>query len=175
MTSVDRASIHSRTCQGQRCGCRERGRIACGRQIGVGAGAARGDSRGAQGGAGRSRARRCDCALRRDDWLREPGDCARQLGARRTDDRAGCAAARRLPAGDGDARGPRAARGIHVRGLSQSRRLGGNEKHSRASAPRCNAWRRRWSTRCGASRRRFCRAFRTWTTWSRLRIPTAAA
>ncbi len=28
-----------------------------------------------------------------------------------------------------------------------------------ASARRCNAWRRRWSTRCGASRRRFCRAY----------------
>ena len=68
-----------------------------------------------------------------------------------------------------------AARGLHVRGLSQSPTARSARATSWRSRPPCNAWPAWWTLRYSASRPSCCRSFRTSTTWSASSTPTAAA
>ena len=52
-----------------------------------------------------------------------------------------------------------AARGLHLRGLPQRRRLGRHAQHPGHHAPPCNAWPASSTSRCSASRPSCCRSF----------------
>ena len=83
--------------------------------------------------------------------------------------------ARRPADGDREARAAAAARGLHLRGLSQCRRLGRHAQHPGDHARPCSASPAWSSSRWRASRPSCCRSTRTSTTWSAWSTPTAAA